>query len=109
MAKQKTPPVGQATEDQIKNWKAKYTDGIYQVVLRGHVGYFRNPDVEDMNAAASMTQSSAPLDYYKYLGKDTHIGGSEVLFDGTDRAMFLGFIETIKPKIDGKKGELLDL
>lgn len=107
MGKKNTPPVGQATPEQIAQWKKDNADGVYAVEVKGHVAYFRNPDIDDMNAAASLTTKDAPLDYFKILANDTYLGGSKEVFES--RPLFLDFIETIKPKLDGKKGKLLDL
>lgn len=107
MAKKNTPLTGQATPEDIAKWKKENPDGVFAIQVKEHIAYFREPDIDDMNAAASLTTKDAPLDYFKILAGDTYLGGSKDVFER--RELFLDFIETIRPKLDGKKGKLLDL
>ena len=99
--------IGVASEEQIKEWKEKYKEGIYGVVSDGHIAYFRNPNRTDMNIAMSKASSDAALDMYEQFAKITKIGGSEELL--TNDTMFLGLLFHFKNKMDGKKGQLVNL
>lgn len=103
--------IGKVDDKVIKEWKDKYTAGIYQLIVEDkgeeHVAYFRNPDIDDLNLAAGCATKEKPLDYFKALIAETKIGGSEEVTKRTP--LFLSLIETMKEKIDGKKGTILDL
>lgn len=101
---------GLATAEQIAKWKSENPDGIYCIECGGHVAYFRNPDMKDLNAATATITQDNPLDYCLNIARDTYLGGSKELFEGdTNAALKLDFIETVKPKLDGKKGKLVNL
>jgi hypothetical protein len=99
--------IGQLTVDQIAELKTKYKAGIYAVIIDGHIGYFQNPNRIHMNISMSKASADAALDMYEMLAKLTMIGGSEVLL--TDDAMFFGLTQHLKTKMDGKKGQLVNL
>lgn len=105
----KQPLIGQATDDQVAKWKQENELGIFAISVGGHIGYFRNPDIDDMNAATATLTKDNPLDYFTNLANDIHIGGSKALFDKTNPQLTLDFIETVKPKLEGKKGTLVNL
>lgn len=98
---------GQLTPDEIKALKDKHKLGIYSIALGGFIGYFRNPDLMDMNASLANVGKDNPLDYFINVGRETHIGGSKEVFENA--ALQNDFCETIKPKVEGKKGELVNL
>lgn len=108
MKKEIKPLIGQVEQDQIDKWKKENPDGIFRIVLNGQVGYFRDPDVQDLNAASAVTDADNPLDYFKVLANDTYLGGSRELFEGKGK-MVMDFIATYRPKIEGKKGQLENL
>lgn len=99
--------VGQATDEQIAAWKKDNKDGIYKIEVDGHVGYFRNPDMDDLNIAASQVDADAPLDFNKTIMRDTILGGSERIIEET--RLFMGASKQIAKKIDGAKAKLSDL
>lgn len=99
--------IGQATADDIAKWKKENPLGIYQIATCGHVGYFKNPSIADVNCAMSKVTGDAPLDLYMEFGQLTFIGGSkEILSNDT---MFLAASYKLKKKADGEVAELLDL
>ena len=98
---------GQASPEEIKAWKEKFKQGIYQLVVDGHVGYFRNPERAAMTAAMSRASMENPLEMYEVLTMDTFIGGSKHILE--DDECFYGVVQSVKVKMDGKKAELVNL
>ncbi|MBS1740731.1 MAG: hypothetical protein JST88_09340 [Bacteroidetes bacterium] len=103
----KKATIGLADEEQIKQWKEGCKLGIYSVEVGGHIGYFREPEITDLNAGMATITKDNPLDYYIIVGRDTYIGGSKELFENPK--LQRDFIETIKEKTEGKKGKLVNL
>jgi len=102
-----TPLTGQATPEQIREWKEKHKGGIYAIKVGAHIAYFREPEIADMNVAMSQTTADTQLDYFKAIFRETKIGGSDEII--SQPRLFMGFIEQIKVKIEGEKGELVNL
>jgi hypothetical protein len=99
--------IGEATAEQIQEWKEKYKGGVYALVVDGHIGYFKNPDRREMNAAMSKASSEAALDMFEDLAGTTFIGGSRAVL--TDDDKFFGITQQLKTKMDGKKAILKNL
>lgn len=99
--------VGQQSDDQIQSWKQQYKQGIYAIVVDDHIGYFKNPNRQEMNCAMSKASSDAALDMYEELARLTFISGSEEVIN--DDQMFFGLVQQIKVKMDGKKAKLVNL
>ena len=97
---------GQATPEQIAAWKEQFKN-IYSIEVEGYVGYFQNPNRKHMNAAMSKANPDAALDMYEFLAKLTKIGGAEELI--SDDELFFGLTQHLKTKMDGKKGQLVNL
>lgn len=98
---------GQASDTQIKEWKAKYKYGIYAVEVDGHVGYFKNPDRNELNCAMSKADRDKALNIFEELANLTFIGGSKQLLE--DDQMFIGLSQELKVKLDGKRAKLVNL
>ena len=98
---------GQATDVQIKEWKAKYKYGIYAIEVDGHIGYFKNPGRNELNCAMSKADRDKALALFEELANITFIGGSEELLN--DDQMFIGVSQELKVKLDGKKAKLVNL
>ncbi len=98
---------GQATEQQIAEWKKKHKYGIYAIEAEGYVAYFKNPGRAELNCAMSRADREKPLDIYEELGRLTFIGGSEEIL--SDDQIFIGVCQEIKVKLDGKKAQLVNL
>ncbi len=99
--------IGQATDAQIAEWKAKHKYGIYAVEVDGHVGYFKNPGRNELNCAMSKADRDKALDIFEELANITFIGGSEDILK--DDQMFIGVSQELKVKLDGKKAKLVNL
>lgn len=100
-------PIGQASAEQIEQWKKANKDGIFKIEVGGHVAYFRNPNLDDLNFAASQVDADAPLDFNRTVMRETILAGSEAIFD--DTKLFMGASKQIAKKIDGEKAKLSDL
>jgi len=98
---------GQASEEQIEAWKAKYKQGIYGIEIDGSILYFQNPTRVHVNHSMSLMSVKSPLSLYEFLAKDTVIGGDEDKLKEDDA--FFGITEYLKAKMDGKKGQLVNL
>jgi hypothetical protein len=99
--------IGQATDEQVKEWKVKHKYGIYAVTIEGHIGYFKNPDRHEINCALSKADKDNALAVFEMLAGVTFLGGSEELLK--DDQMFIGLSNEIKVKLDGKKASLVNL
>ena len=99
--------IGEASAEQITEWKEKYKQGIYRLVTKGHVSYFQNPSRIHMNASMSRANMDSPLDMYEQLAKLTYIGGSKEPLQND--AMFFGVTTALKTKMDGEKAVLENL
>ena len=99
--------IGQASEDQINEWKRKYKTGIYSVEVDGHIGYFKNPGRNELNCAMSKADREKALDIFEELANITFIGGSEEILK--DDQMFIGVSQELKVKLEGKKAILVNL
>lgn len=99
--------MGQQTDEQIACWKQQYKQGIYAIAVDGNIGYFKNPNRQEMNCAMSKASTEAALDMYEELARLTFIGGSEDVINNDQ--MFFGLVQQIKVKIEGKKATLVNL
>ena len=99
--------IGQASDAQIAEWKAKCRYGIYAITVDGHIGYFKNPGRHELNCAMSKADKDKALDMYEELANITFLGGSNALL--TDDQMFIGISQELKVKLEGKKATLVNL
>ncbi len=99
--------IGQATPEQIEAWKKQYTGGIYGVAVDGYIGYFKNPSRKELNYAMSKADKDAALEMFEQLAEVTFIGGSEAVIKNDE--LFLGLVQELKVKMDGKKAQLVNL
>jgi hypothetical protein len=98
---------GQATTEQVIDWKNKYKYGIYAIEVDGHIGYFKNPGRAELNCAMSKADRDKALDIFEELANVTFIGGSEEILK--DDQMFIGVSQELKVKLEGKKATLVNL
>ena len=105
--RKQTTLTGQASNEQIAEWKAKYKYGIYALEVDGHVGYFKNPGRNELNFAMSKADSDKVLNVFEELAGVTFIGGSRELLE--DDQMFIGISQELKIKLEGKKAKLVNL
>ncbi len=70
---------GQATKEQIAEWKEKYGD-IFQVTGDGKVGYIRAPRRAEVSLAMSYAATS-PLKMTEVILQNCWLGGADELRD----------------------------
>jgi hypothetical protein len=99
--------IGQVSDTQITEWKAKFKYGIYAIEVDGHVGYFKNPGRHELNCAMSKADKDKALAIFEELANVTFIGGSEEILK--EDQMFIGVAQELKEKLDGKKATLVNL
>ena len=98
--------IGEVSEEQIANWKSANKLGIYNVVSEnGHVAYFKNPTIHEVNAALNNNKNS--LDPIQEFLKITFLGGSNEMLNND--TMLLGAMNAAKVKIDGMRATLVNL
>lgn len=73
------PLKGEATPEQIAEWKKKYPQGIYQIASGDGVIYFRKPTRADLNYSRSKRDPEAQDEVFRTLAETTCIGGDEEL------------------------------
>ncbi|NJM13969.1 MAG: hypothetical protein HC896_00040 [Bacteroidales bacterium] len=69
--------IGQATPEQIEQWKAKHGK-IWHIKVDGHIGYFKKPDRRTMSAASTMGLKD-PVKFNEQIMLNCQIGGSDEL------------------------------
>ncbi len=97
--------VGQATPEQIEEWKKKH-GAIYSVEVDGHVCYLKKPDRAAM-AYASAALKEGPFQYAESIVDNCRIGGSDI-FDKDDE-YFLAVMQKAEELIEIKKAEIVKL
>ena len=107
MSKETKALTGQATDEQVSEWKAKYKYGIYAIEVDGHIAYFKNPGRNELNCAMSKADRDKALDIFEELATITFLGGSDEVLK--DDQMFIGVSQELKVKLDGKKAKLVNL
>lgn len=99
---------GQATPEQIAQWKTENPDGIYAVVIeKSRIIYFKNPNRNDLNAVFAKRNTEATYSLYEILAAITCLGGDKTILD-EDQA-FIGLADKMKSKLEGKSAELVNL
>ncbi len=98
---------GQATDAQIAEWKGRYKHGIYSLEVDGHIGYFKNPDRNEINYAMSKADNDKVLNVFEALASVSFVGGSKDLLE--DDQLFVGICQELKVKLEGKRAKLVNL
>jgi hypothetical protein len=94
--------IGEATPDQIKEWKEKY--GVVNAVkVDGHICYLKNPSRSHLSAA-SVAAKTDPLKFNEVILRNCWLGGSEEI--RTNDALFLGASGVLDQLIEIKEAEL---
>ena len=89
MAKEKL--IGQATAEQIQEWKAKHGD-IFSVKVDGHVCYLHKPSRRTISYA-SVAAKTDPLKFNETLLRECWLGGSEAIRNDDDKFLAAGFAD----------------
>jgi hypothetical protein len=107
MSKKQNTLTGQATEEQIQEWKQKYPDGIFALTSGDDIAYFKNPNRHEINDAYSQSEEDKVTDVYECLGRLIKIGGSDAVLSRESK--FLGAMRKLKEKMAGETAELVNL
>lgn len=96
---------GQATSEQIAEWKEKYGK-VFTYECDGMIGYLRQVDRNLYSLAVSKV-STSPAKFNEIVLKGIWLGGSEDLRN--DDRYYFGLIDFIEELMDKKKGSLGEL
>jgi len=99
--------IGQATDAQVAEWKKGWPLGIYAVKVAGHIVYFRNPGIDDLNCAYAKSDWTKQLDKWKELADVTYIGGSEQVLK--NERLFIGIVDKLQTAAQAEESELVNL
>lgn len=97
--------IGQATPEQIAEWKKKHGD-VRAVIVDGHIGYLKKPDRRALSYASSVGTKD-PVKFNELILANCWLGGSEDI--KTDDALFFGASATLADLIEVKEAELVKL
>ena len=95
--------IGQATPEQIAEWKKKYGE-IVSFEVENHVGYFKHADRNTLSLAANKLKSSGITAYAEVIFENCFIGGSDEI--QKDDRLFFGFTDVCDELFAKKKGTL---
>jgi len=96
---------GQATTEQIAEWKAKNKD-VFSITIDGHIAYLKSPDRKTMSYA-SVGGAKDPIKFNEILLKGCWLGGSEEI--KTDDELFFAAGSKLAEIIQVKEAELVKL
>ena len=97
--------IGQATPEQIAEWKAKY--GVVKaIIVDGHIAYFKKPDRKIIGYASSIGTKD-PMKFNETMMNNCFIGGSEAIKKDDD--LFLSASSKLGELINIKEAELVNL
>lgn len=102
MEKETKTLIGQATEEQIAEWKKQYGD-IWAATCDGHVAYLKRPSRKALSYA-SVAGKENPLKFNELLLNDCWIGGSDEI--KTNDSLFLGVSARLAELVEIKEAEL---
>lgn len=80
--------IGQATPEQIAEWKEKHGE-IFAIKVDGHVGYLHKPSRKTISYA-SVAGKTDPLKFNETLLRECWLGGSEAIRKDDDKFLAAG-------------------
>lgn len=80
--------IGQLNDAEIKKLKELHKTGLYFIKNNTHIAYFREPVIQDVEAAFAVASDEKPFAAIKKFGELTKVGGADELLN--DDQMFLG-------------------
>lgn len=101
--------LGQATEEQIAQWKKDNPLGIYFVKVPGQnmIIYFKHPTLDDLNCCYAKTDWNRQMDKWKTLADVTYLGGHEDILKN-DR-LFISIVPRLQEAAQGEETEMGNL
>lgn len=104
MEKETKTLIGQATEEQIAEWKKQYGD-IWAATCDGHVAYLKRPSRKALSyASVASNNGKDQIKFVETIFDDCFIGGSQE-FKKND-AFFMGVSKVLIELVDIKNVEL---
>lgn len=98
---------GAADEALLAKMKQENPAGVFFIIVRGHIAYFRELTRHDVNASLAVADPQRPLAIAEKFGDLLFLGGSrEVL---TNDAMFIGAAIQLRQKMNGLPASLGNL
>lgn len=80
--------IGQATPEQIQEWKDKHGD-VFAIKVEGHVCYLHKPSRKTISYA-SVAGKTDPLKFNETLLRECWLGGSEAIRKDDDKFLAAG-------------------
>lgn len=96
--------IGQATDEQIAEWKQQYGD-IHSVTAENHVAYFKNPNRQQVGYAMGLQKD--PIKMTEFLLKECRVGGSEIF--EKEVSFMLGATPLLEKLVSVKQTEIAKL
>lgn len=107
-AMKKIALIGLLTPEGITKLKADHSPlKIFGIEVGGHIGYFREPDLDDLNIAASEADSDTPLEFNRIVMRECFVDGSDAVIN--DNRLYLSASKIMSKRIDGEKAKLVEL
>lgn len=97
--------IGEATPEQIAEWKKKYGK-VFGIKVGGHIAYLKKPDRKVLGYASAAGKND-PIKFNEVIINNCFIGGSEAV--KTEDELFFGASSTIVDLIQVKEAELVNL
>lgn len=97
--------IGQATPEQIEEWKNKYGK-MMAIKVDGHICYLKSPDRKTLGYASQAAKTN-PMKFNEIVLTNCFVGGSEAI--KTDDMLFLGASSVLEQLIEIKEAELVKL
>jgi len=97
--------IGQATPEQIEEWKKK-NGKLWAIIVGGHICYVKKPDRKALGYA-SVAGKDNPLKFNEVILANCFVGGSEAI--KTEDDLFLGASSKLAELIQVKEAELVNL
>lgn len=94
--------IGQATPEQIEQWKQKHAS-VFALEVGGHVCYLRKPNRRELSAATALGQKD-PLQFNEVILENCWLGGSDAI--KKDDELFLAASGQLGQLIEVKQAEL---
>jgi len=97
--------IGEATPEQIQQWKEKY-GRVIGIKVDGHIFYLRTPDRKILSYATTVGAKD-PIKFNEILLNNCWLGGSEEI--KTNDSLFLSVSGKLAELIEIKEAELVNL
>lgn len=105
MSTEKNTFSGEATAEQIAQWKKKHGD-IFAYVADGKIGYLRRPS-RQVVSSASVAGTNDPFKFAEVVVVNCWLGGDDALC--TEDKYFMGLAQKVNEIVEIKIGEIKKL